>query len=58
MKTNHFSFKRVCNFGRLLERLETELKIVKNLKLFMKEKVPKKWTRYEVILLILKESII
>ena len=56
MKTNNFSFKRVSNFERLLERLETELKIVKNLKLFKKEKVPKKWTRYEVILL--KESII
>ena len=52
----HYSFESLCNFGRLLERLESELKNVKNFKLFEKEKVTKKWTRYEVILSVLKES--
>ena len=54
----HFSFESLCNFGRLLKRLETELKKVKKFKLLEKEKVTKKWTRYEVILTVLKESII
>ena len=54
--TKHFSFESLCNFGRLLERLESELHNVKKFELFEKEKVTKKWTRYEVTLTVLKES--
>ena len=52
----HYSFESLCNFGRLMERIECELKNVKKLKLFEKEKVTKKWTRYEEILSVLKYS--
>ena len=51
-----YSFESLCNFGRLIERLESELKNVKKFKLFEKEKVTKKLTRYEVILTVFKES--
>ena len=54
----HFSFESLCNFGRLLERLESELVNVKKFELFEKEKVTKKWTRYEVIITVSKELII
>ena len=50
----HFSFESLCNFGRLLERLESELHNVKKFELFEKEKLTKKWTRYEVTLTVLK----
>ena len=50
----HFSFESLCNFGRLLERLESELVNVKKFELFEKEKVTKKWTRYEVIITVSK----
>ena len=53
-----FSFESRCYFGRLLERLESELLNVKKFELFEKEKVTRKWTRYEVILTVTKESII
>ena len=54
----HFSFESLCNYGRLIERFESELKNVRTFKLFEQEKVTKKWTRYDVILTVLKESII
>ena len=54
----HFSFESLCYFGRLLERLESELGNVKKFELIEKEKVTKKWTRYEAILTVTKEAII
>ena len=37
----HFSFESLCNFGRLIERLESEIKNVKKFELFKKQKVKK-----------------
>ena len=38
----HFSFESLCNYGRLIERIELELNNVKTFKLFEKERVTKK----------------
>ena len=48
----HSSLKSLCNFGKLLEILESKLKYVKKLKLYEEEKVTKKWTKYKVLLTI------
>ena len=56
----HFSIESLCNFKRMNERLETELNRdkVKVIEVIEKEKVTKKWTRYEIILKVIKDSII
>ena len=56
----HFSIESLCNFKRMNERLETEMNRdkVKGIKVIEKEKVTKKWTRYEIILTVIKDSII
>ena len=54
----HFSLESLCTFSRLNERFETELNRdkVKKFEVFEREKVSKKWTRYEVVLTVLKDS--
>ena len=56
----HFSIESLCNFKRMNERLETELNRdkVKMIEVIEKEKVTKKWTRYEIILTVIKDSIV
>ena len=50
----------LCNFMGKNEMLETELKRkkVKMIEVMEKEKVSKKWTRYEIVLTVIKNSII
>ena len=57
---HNFSIESLCNFKRMNERLETEMNRdkVKVIKVIEKEKVTKKWTRYEIILTVIKDSII
>ena len=52
----HFSLESLCTFSRLNERFESELNRgrVKKCEVFEREKVSKKWTRYEVVLTVLK----
>ena len=48
----HFSIDSLCNFSRLNEHLESHLNkdVVKHFEVNEKEKLSKKWTRYEIII--------
>ena len=45
IEEKNFSFKSLCNHGKLIDRFLSEFKNVKIFNQFEKDKVTKKWTR-------------
>ena len=54
----HFSIESLCNFNILNEHLESDLNkdVVKHFEVHEKEKLSRKWTRYEIIITCVKGS--